>query len=179
MFSHGRWMILVTMIIIINLAKLRIQPTDHIFQTLYTCNYWSYLAWLPFELSNTKSRTNKSLFVKEDMSPPYTALSQKACVAIYIEGHCDLDFHLIDPKINREHLRSMTNVRMKSEKARPNQTVVIDQTRKYDRLSDGQTGAKQYTRGRHNNGMSVTRKLFGNIVTIRKIAHKFTSSLFL
>ena len=105
-------------------------------------------------------------------------MSQKACVAIYIEGHCDLDFHLIDPKINREHLRSMTNVRMKSEKARPNQTVVIDQTRKYNSLSDEQTGAKQYTRGRHNNGMSVTRKLFGNIVTIRKIAHKFTSSLF-
>ena len=61
-------------------------------------------------------------------------------------GHsnCDLDLHPTDPKIDSEHLLSMTNVCMKFNKAGPNQTLVIDQTRLYttDRQTHGRTGAK-------------------------------------
>ena len=69
--------------------------------------------------------------------PSNAALSQKACVAIHVEGHCDLDLYQIDPKISREHLFSITNVCMKFEKTGPNLTLVIDRTRKYD--TDGKT----------------------------------------
>ena len=34
-------------------------------------------------------------------------------------SHCHLDLHSIEPKIDREHLLSMTNVCMKFEKAGP------------------------------------------------------------
>ena len=61
-------------------------------------------------------------------------------------SHCDLDLYSIEPKIDREHLLSMTNVCMKFEKAGPNQTLVTDRTGLYmmDRWTNGQTGAKQY-----------------------------------
>ena len=56
-------------------------------------------------------------------------------------SHCDLDLYPTDPKIDRENILSMTNVCMKSEKARPNQTLVIDWTRLY--TSDGLTDEPQ------------------------------------
>ena len=49
-------------------------------------------------------------------------------------SHCDL--YPIDPKIDREHLLCMNNVRMKFGKAWPDQTLVIDWTRLY--TTDGQ-----------------------------------------
>ena len=54
-------------------------------------------------------------------------------------SHCDLDLYLIDPKIDREHLLSMTNVFMKFEKPGPHQTLVIDWTSLYtmDRKTEG------------------------------------------
>ena len=51
--------------------------------------------------------------------------------------HYDLDLHLNDPKINREHLLSMTNVCMKFEKAERNKTLGIDRTWLY--MTDRQT----------------------------------------
>ena len=54
------------------------------------------------------------------------------------ETSFNLDIYPIDPKINREHLLSMTNACMKFEKAELNQTLVIDKPRLYmkDRLTD-------------------------------------------
>ena len=52
-------------------------------------------------------------------------------------SHCDLDLYPIDPKIDREHLLSMTNVCMKFENAGPNQILVFDLTRLY--TTDGPT----------------------------------------
>ena len=46
-------------------------------------------------------------------------------------SHCDLDLYPIEPKIDREHLLSMTNVCMKFEKTGPKQTLVFDWTRLY------------------------------------------------
>ena len=54
-----------------------------------------------------------------------------APLTLLCHSHCDLDLYLIDPKIDTEHLLSVTNVCMKFEKARPKQTLVIDRTRLY------------------------------------------------
>ena len=53
-------------------------------------------------------------------------------------SHCDLDLFPIDPKINREHPFSISNVCIKFEKAGPNQTEFIDRTSLYktDRRTD-------------------------------------------
>ena len=61
---------------------------------------------------------------------------------LHCHSHCDLDLYPIDPKIDREHLLSITNICMKFEKAGPNQTLVIDGDKV---VYAGQTGAKQYT----------------------------------
>ena len=62
-------------------------------------------------------------------------------------SHCDLDLYPINPKINGEHLLSMTNVCMNSEIAGTNHTLVIDRTRLYmtDRRMNQRTGSKQST----------------------------------
>ena len=76
---------------------------------------------------------------------------------LFCHSRCDLDLYPIDPKINREHLLSMTYVFIKFEKAGPNQTLVIDRTWLYstDGWTDRRTGAKQYApifeRGHNNN----------------------------
>ena len=59
---------------------------------------------------------------------------------VLCQSHCDLDLNPIDPKIDREHSRSMANVCMKCEKAGPNQTIVVDWTMLYtmDGPTDGQ-----------------------------------------
>ena len=61
--------------------------------------------------------------------------------------HNDLDLYQIDPKIDREHLLSMTDVCNKFKKAGSNQTLVIDRTRLYmkEGRTDRKTGAEQYT----------------------------------
>ena len=76
---------------------------------------------------NTDADDNMSLFVKQDRPPPM----------LICHSHCDLDLYPIEPKIDREHLLSVTNVCMKFEKAGPNQTLVIYPTRLY--TMDGQT----------------------------------------
>ena len=74
---------------------------------------------------------NKILFLKQDMPP----LSMRLC-----HSHCDLDLYPTEPKIDREHLLSMTNVCMKFKKAEPNITLKIDRTMLYmmDRPTDRQ-----------------------------------------
>ena len=75
-------------------------------------------------------------------------------------SHCDLGLYPIDPKINREHLLSITNVCMKFEKAGPNQILVFDWTRLYttDGQTDRWTGAKQYTPSSLKGGEAFKKK---------------------
>ena len=83
-------------------------------------------------------------------------------------SHCDLDLYPIDPKINREHLLSMTNIWMKFEEAGPYQTLVIDLTRLHttDGRTDLQTAAKQYTPSSSKGGIIVIMLYLFNALKI-------------
>ena len=70
-----------------------------------------------------------------------------APLMLLCHNNCDLDLYPIEPKINWEHLLSMTNVCMKFEKAGLDQTLVIHPTRLYttDGPTDRLTVAREYT----------------------------------
>ena len=106
-----------------------------------------FIMFVLVSLSTERLKKKKKQQSKSSIKQEYVCKTGHAPPMLLCHSHFDLDLYAIGPKIDREHLLSMTNVCMKFEKAGLNQNLVINQTKLYimDRQTKGQTDAKQYT----------------------------------